>query len=146
MATKKCSKCKETKPLEKFCKHDSCRGGRHSQCKSCLAMKANDQRARDPKKRQHRRAYLLRRKYGISSEEYDTMSVKQRGCCAICGQPESVKWKGKVRVLSVDHNHETGQVRALLCHACNNMLGCARDNVGRLRAGIAYLELYDAVD
>lgn len=54
----------------------------------------------------------LKRKFGISSEEYDIMLEKQNGVCAICG--------GKTkRRLAVDHDHQTGKVRGLLCGACN---------------------------
>lgn len=81
--------------------------------------------------------YMLIRNYGITSEEFDALFEQQNGVCAICGQEEFHIWK---RRLSVDHDHETGRIRGLLCHNCNNMLGHAKDNVKTLMRAIAYLE------
>jgi hypothetical protein len=65
-----------------------------------------------------RRARLLREKYGLSQEQYEAIAAEQQGCCAICGQaPESGKW------LAIDHCHQTGRVRALLCTYCNLAVG-----------------------
>lgn len=66
----------------------------------------------------YRRNSHLRKKYGISLEDYDAMHDEQRGVCAICGNEESQN-----RHLSVDHDHETGRVRGLLCGSCNTKLG-----------------------
>lgn len=86
------------------------------------------------------RHYGLMRYYGISIAEYAEMYRKQDGKCAICHQPEIGKDKhGNDRVLAVDHCHETGAVRELLCYACNSMLGQARDNVEVLLAGASYI-------
>jgi hypothetical protein len=76
----------------------------------------------------------LRREYGISLEEYQWMLEVQDGVCAICRKPE-------VRIcrLSVDHDHETGQVRGLLCAKCNSILGYAEDQPLILQAAIDYL-------
>lgn len=57
--------------------------------------------------------------YKLSIEEYDRLHAHQDGKCYICGQPEPVKG----RRLSVDHNHETGEIRGLLCSRCNPILG-----------------------
>jgi hypothetical protein len=58
-----------------------------------------------------------RQSYGITVEQYDVLSSQQNGVCAICGRPP-VK-----RRLAVDHNHTTGQIRGLLCIACNTLVG-----------------------
>jgi len=79
-------------------------------------------------------AYHLKR-YGLSVEDYEKMAADQNGVCAICGQPERKK-----SALSVDHDHETGEVRGLLCDACNRGLGAFRDDPERLGRAIAYLE------
>ena len=76
---------------------------------------------------------LLRRKYGITQAEYDTMLAAQGGACAICGSIEPK------RILAVDHHHGTGAVRGLLCDSCNNGLGRFRDNPEVLARAIAYL-------
>lgn len=63
------------------------------------------------------------------------MVEAQDGMCALCGKPESVKRNGRVVRLAVDHCHETGRVRGLLCFGCNVSIGRigAETTDGRLR-------------
>lgn len=63
-----------------------------------------------------RRAAHLRNLYGLSLEDYDEMFRKQNGACAICKETQK-------RKLHVDHNHNTGAVRSLLCMRCNTIVG-----------------------
>jgi hypothetical protein len=77
---------------------------------------------------------LLRRKYGITFEDYTAMLAQQGGGCAICG---GVNADG--RVLHVDHHHGTGAVRGLLCQKCNHGIGLFRDTPDLLTRAIAYL-------
>ena len=72
--------------------------------------------------RERHRELNISRKYGLSVEEY--RALLSRGVCDICGRPESAKNK----VLSVDHDHNTGRVRGILCNGCNKALGWLRDN------------------
>ena len=64
-----------------------------------------------------RRRMALARKFNLTIEQYETMSKRQKHRCAICGKEEKNKY------LAVDHCHETGRVRGLLCGPCNNHLG-----------------------
>jgi len=83
------------------------------------------------------------RRYGITLEEYDTMLAKQNYVCAICKNPESMLHKsGRLYNLSIDHDHDTGRVRGLLCRNCNIGLGCFNDDILQLRAAISYLTKY----
>ncbi|HET8905503.1 MAG TPA: endonuclease VII domain-containing protein [Ktedonobacterales bacterium] len=75
----------------------------------------------------------MKYQYGITIEQYYEMHARQGGKCAIC---DTFKEKGK---LVVDHNHQTGKVRELLCHLCNAMIGCAREDIAILVAAAAYL-------
>lgn len=87
------------------------------------------------------RHYGLKRYYGLSVAEYAEMFRIQDGRCAICRQPEmGVDRYGNARPLAVDHCHDSGKVRELLCYACNSVLGQARDSTETLKAAIAYLE------
>lgn len=70
-------------------------------------------------------------RYGITIADYQAMYERQEGKCAICGTSEEK--------LVVDHNHKTGKVRELLCHLCNAMIGCAREDIAILTAAVAYL-------
>jgi hypothetical protein len=82
----------------------------------------------------------LRRDFGISLADYLELFAHQRGVCAICRQPERSKRAGKLKQLAVDHDHETGRVRGLLCSNCNPMIGYAKDNADTLRAAAIYLD------
>ena len=85
------------------------------------------------------------KKYGITLEDYDRMYESQNGVCAICLKPETTKdrWRrGGIKRLAVDHDHETGAVRGLLCDRCNKALGCFRDDPELVRAALDYLISY----
>jgi hypothetical protein len=91
------------------------------------------------------RHYGLKRYYGITGEDYGRMLADQRGVCAICNEPETaVTPNGTPKVMHVDHDHETGGVRALLCGNCNAMLGHAKDSPATLRAAADYIERHAA--
>lgn len=80
----------------------------------------------------------LKRKYGISIEDYERMLLAQNGHCALCDKtPEEERDK----VLSVDHCHATGKVRGLLCNIHNRALGAFGDNEEGLLKAIAYLKM-----
>lgn len=76
------------------------------------------------------------RKYGITEDEYQSLFNKQGGVCAICGGVPDTRWK----MLAVDHDHQTGKVRGLLCMVCNTMLGRLEN---RLEVTLKYLGLYE---
>lgn len=76
----------------------------------------------------------LRRRYGITLQEYLAVLKAQGGGCAVCKRPPD-----KMR-LHVDHCHSTRRVRGILCFNCNTLIGKAGDNPEVLRAAAAYLE------
>lgn len=81
------------------------------------------------------------RMYGLTQDRYDRMFEEQNNLCAICGNPESrMNRGGKVARLTVDHCHQTNNVRGLLCHACNIGLGKFQDNIEIMFNAIAYLQ------
>ena len=71
---------------------------------------------------ENKRRHNYKTRYGISVEEYEAIFAKQNGVCAICEKPENLTKDGKLHALAVDHNHETLQVRGLLCMNCNTRL------------------------
>lgn len=81
----------------------------------------------------------LRTTFGISLTDYERIFEEQGGVCAMCHEAETVRVHGRVRRLAVDHDHETGQRRALLCHHCNIALGVLRDDPARCEAARDYL-------
>src|SRR4051812_6310943 len=74
------------------------------------------------KNRAHHDAYMwrygLRRRHGMTVEEFHTLHDRQEGACAICSRAFA-----STRECHVDHNHQTGRVRGLLCHGCNTGIG-----------------------
>ncbi len=87
-----------------------------------------------------RRERMMKR-YGISVEQYDSMSIAQDNLCAICRQPQIDD-----RMLSVDHCHGQGSVRGLLCVHCNAALGLAQDSPWMLEAMRDYLLKWKTID
>lgn len=83
-------------------------------------------------------AYKMKDAYGLELNDYYALVTKQNGLCAICGEkPKQIT--GKSRRLHIDHDHATGKIRGLLCHKCNNGLGCMDDNIQKLESAIKYL-------
>jgi hypothetical protein len=130
--------------MKKFCKHGhpwieenlynvkGSRGRKPSrECKIC----AYDRTTRYNKR--HENTQISRRykkKYGITLEQFNQMFVDQGGVCAVCGKPPEIGKK-----LSVDHDHETGQIRELLHPTCNFVLGLLKDNPEMADATARYL-------
>lgn len=85
----------------------------------------------------------LRRRYGITLEEYQSILERQGGVCAICGEKESRMIRGKVTHLHVDHNHQMGTVRGLLCHGCNAAVGLLKEDLDIFRSAIKYLKRHN---
>jgi hypothetical protein len=99
---KTCTKCKIEKPLNEFYKENRAKDGLKYHCKSCH--------------KRYNKKGDLKRLYNITLEQYNQMVIDQNNCCAIC-----LKKFGntKMTTAQVDHNHETGLVRGLLCSPCN---------------------------
>ena len=135
---KKCSKCGKHKSLDEFNNRSASSDGKTSQCRLCLNTKAMHIRATKP----HRtRRYNLKSRFNISVDDYNKMFLKQRGVCKICSNPETDKdSNGKLKWLVVDHNHKTGDVRGLLCSACNKGIGLLGDSTKVLENAIRYLK------
>ncbi len=76
------------------------------------------------------------KKLGLTHADFESMLAAQHGVCAVCGQTETLSF-GR---LAVDHDHYTGEVRGLLCTACNKGIGQFCDSPSRLRAAAEYLE------
>ena len=122
MMYKTCNSCGLEKLISEF--HEA-----QADCKPCRSTK--------DKKRYYEndRGNYLKRKYGITSQDYDNMYSEQEGSCAICGIHQS-ELKNR---FCVDHDHDTGQVRGLLCNNCNNGIGKLQDNYDTIYRAADYL-------
>lgn len=98
-----------------LCKHKD----RLKNCNLCMGARTQAYRKRKPDKAlQHSLS-----KFGVSVEWYRKKEKEQKGLCAMCRKPERRKRNGKLMRLAVDHNHVTGEARALLCSRCNLIVG-----------------------
>jgi hypothetical protein len=147
---KACAHCKAVKPIAEFN-----RSGKRYQsfCRKCGEKVGTE--ARRIKKENgesviiNRKDYLkrnmwrkMRAKYGIDREQYEALVEAQGNACAICKKPEKEMdgQRGTPLRLSVDHDHETGKVRGLLCRQCNIGIGRLKESVEILQNAIDYLK------
>lgn len=146
---KTCSTCKETKEVTAFYRssknpdeiHQGCRECRKAAQRTPERMEARKRRNKDNEKhiKQTRKNRYYKKTYGISREDYDSMRIEQNHCCYICGMHESDNHN---KILYVDHDHDTGQVRKLLCSKCNHGLGLFNDSPLLLEKAAQYLEAH----
>lgn len=125
---KQCARCKEMLTPGSF--------GTHAWCRRCCSEynKSRPRPYRSTPAETRRRN--LKKKFGITPEQYDDLLTKQGGKCAICGTTSNFTFKN----LCVDHDHKTGLVRGLLCLNCNTALGQLKDSTDLLLKAVDYLE------
>jgi hypothetical protein len=157
-----CSKCGLAKPLSEFYRSPGMRDGHRNDCIKCNlefrkqrynseeAVARTQQWRKDnperfqawvaeyrnrPERKRKQRDTYYRRTFGITADDVDALIEKQGGVCVICGRtPERLaSWH-------VDHCHETGVVRGILCIDCNQGIGKFHEDPARLRAAADYLE------
>lgn len=128
-----------------------CAKGRCSQCYEKYRRRNGDL-AHEAYKEKQRERYAkgsgadilrkcyLKRKFGITQKQFERMVEQSNGLCYICNRAETATCLGKIKKISIDHDHKTGGVRGLLCQACNQMIGNSRDDPETLRSAAAYLE------
>ena len=121
---KLCPTCNVRKPLTDFFKYPS--GHCYSHCKDCGKQKSKD----------YSNIVYRYSKYGITKEDFEAKLQKQDNTCAVCKEKFS-----NLSKIKIDHDHETGTVRGLLCHSCNVALGHFKDNVDILKTAIKYIKI-----
>lgn len=100
-------------------------------CTSCYWKKWKDKNRERLKG--YKRKSLLKATYGMTLDEYNERLKRQNYGCAICGESNGS------RVMFVDHDHETGKVRGLLCVRCNSAIGLFYDDIKKLAKAIEYI-------
>ena len=150
----RCSRCHTDKPHGEFSPSAVARGSgycrpchrayylgrdRDPVLKAATAKRVLERLLADPERRaahkRRTRSKGLRLRYGITLVEYEERLAEQDGRCACCGSTEA-RGAGSFRV---DHDHETGLVRGLLCNPCNAGLGLLGDTVEALSRALTYL-------
>ena len=137
LEVKACRRCREQKPLSMFGALESSTDGLRGVCKSCRNEQTKRRYEENPELSRWR---IVRHRYGIEKSDYLELLETQNGVCAICGSEGTVrKGKGERYPLHIDHDHETGEIRGLLCYRCNNGIGLLSEP-DALRAAADYLE------
>jgi hypothetical protein len=151
LESKVCTSCDESKMMSEYRKDKTSYDGLTQKCKPCFSIyqkewyeknkekqKTNAKEYRKKNPLSHFQSHI-KRKYGITLEDYNSMFISQGGCCAICNTHQ----KDIEKRLSVDHCHNSGNVRGLLCNSCNTSIGLLKEDVGILNAAIEYLNGFD---
>ena len=136
---KKCGTCNITKPLDLFYNSISSGDGKGSRCKPCDSIARKQWTTNNPAKaKQSSRNRGVLHKYGITQDKYLAMFKQQDGKCAICSTTDN---KGKS--FSIDHCHETGTIRGLLCNQCNRGIGMLGDTASTVLLAYEYLKGFE---
>ena len=102
--------------------------------KEYIKRRTNNPEHRERDKQKHKQNYLSR-KFGLSIECIEELKRIQGNACAICGRILDT-----VKAVHIDHNHNTGQYRGILCSKCNNGLGFFNDDIQLFTKAITYLQ------
>ena len=133
---KVCNICNKRKPIERFSKSSIKKSGYRGDCKDCC------RETRNKYKKEYNADYeknrKLKRVYGISLKDFNSMLISQDFKCGICG-----KEIDGTKSTHVDHCHNTGKVRELLCSKCNQGLGQVNESIDILKSMIQYLNKHD---
>lgn len=110
-----------------------------SHTKETWAAYMRDYRKKNPSKM---KAIDLKKRFGISLEQYNTMLAEQAGVCKICSLPETALDHRtlKPRNMAVDHCHKTNRIRGLLCSDCNMAIGLLKEDLSLFQKASKYLE------
>ncbi|WCE04454.1 endonuclease domain-containing protein [Pseudoxanthomonas sp. JBR18] len=123
----RCSRCQVEKPRDAMSKRASRPNGLHGWCKACMNTRKRERKGSP----EQRAKWGLKTRYGLTPADVDAMRERQGGVCGICRQPMNRE--------CVDHDHESGKVRGLLCHPCNVKLH-SLDRWPHYLAALDYLE------
>ena len=131
---KRCSKCRDEKPLEAFGKKRYNKDGLNHYCKECERARSKKKYAR-PEIKERKKWYQIKKLYGLTKEEYLAKLETQGGKCMICENDLMLDKK-----THVDHCHKTGKVRDILCNDCNLLVGIVEKVIdGDLNKVIDYI-------
>lgn len=125
----------------KKCSKDGCDNLTHGKlCKPCDLLR----RKGDPNRL---RFYYTEKKYGVDESGFEVLWLAFKGKCAICEKDliMPLKQQGQpLNAVAIDHDHKTGNLRGLLCNACNKGLGLFKDDIRLMKSATKYLEFSNA--
>ena len=139
MESKQCIKCLRSYTIDNFPEYMT-RDFVFIPCNICPECKKKGRES--PEHIEKKKNWLLKTNYNLTPDEKLNMVEEQENLCAICGQPETSvdKRSGKTKCLSIDHHHESGRVRGLLCGKCNAAIGLLKEDPKILESAIEYLK------
>jgi hypothetical protein len=144
MPSKVCSECKTEKDISEFAKNYSKKNlkfGVSYRCKACDSTRAKKYAINNRQKIQkNAREYHLTKNYGMTTTEYESLVSIRNGKCDCCGSVASETTKHPLNKLVIDHCHETGKIRGLLCSRCNIGIGVLGDTLEHTRKAYEYLK------
>ncbi len=155
--TKICSGCELKLPIVNFRTINIPSNGKEAPRSTCIDCGRKYAREYSRKNIDRTFDQHLQRSYNITLEDYNLLLEVQNGLCAICRKPEkrlsnaSGKYgkrgprNAEIRRLAVDHDHETGEVRALLCHDCNVAIGLLKHDIKLLKRAVKYISTFSNV-
>lgn len=108
--------------------------GRAADCRECQASSKRTRYVADPSVRRRKQSAALKHKYGITLDQRDALRRSQGNACGICREPLT---GGQAE--HIDHCHDTGRVRGVLCSRCNMGIGLLKDDPAILLRAVAYL-------
>ena len=118
-------------------------GGNSCKCVFCKQERARVQREYRKANPDYVRKMNLWTQFRITPDEFQDILEEQGYVCAVCKKPQRGHNQYGNNSLCVDHNHETGQIRGLLCNHCNRALGFLEDNIDTIEALLNYRKKYD---
>ena len=138
--TKKCNACGEEKPLTAFWVDRRVKkGGVYACCKPCETQRQKEWMIKKYGSYEEGvRVRWLKHKYNLTVEEYNNLLESQQDRCAICSTDDRTGGPGNY--FPVDHCHDTGEVRGILCHTCNLAVGCLKDKIEIAERLVLYLK------
>lgn len=129
VTSKMCRRCGTEKPSSEFAQHLKSKDGLQSQCRTCVVeWNANNANLRKDKK--------LQKNYGITLSQYNEILSRQGERCGCCGTDST----DVVGYMYVDHDHDTGEIRGILCFRCNTGIGMLGDTLESLEKAVCYLK------
>ena len=120
---KKCSLCQKVKLISEFKKNKKSKGGRVNQCRAC---------SREYARLNKDRSKIVRAMRNYNITEQEATELYTITTCGICGEAKEK--------MCIDHCHDTGKIRGILCNECNAGIGMLKDNAELLRRGVVWLE------
>lgn len=127
---KTCKKCMNEKPIECFSTHNGIPNAR-PRCRECCSKEKRIERRKNPEKHL---SYKYKNKFGLTIEDFKILLCRQGNKCAICNRDHQYYKK-----FCIDHDHETGMIRGILCWNCNVGLGHFKDSTENLKGALRYL-------